>query len=99
MKAWELISDPQRWTQGSFAKNKNGDSIFAIDPDACQWCAYGALRATYGFNDVIIHGVNSLYRLKHKNEITIDNDRKDMTAAVMSERLRVVEEEVLGMQS
>jgi hypothetical protein len=94
MKAWELIADPKRWTQGEFARNADGYGVMIHDADACCWCARGAIRKIYRdgpLAGLIING----YRERHDDLEINQNDAEGMTAAVMSERLRVVEEEVL----
>jgi hypothetical protein len=42
-RAREIISDPVKWTQGSFARDKYGNTIEPISPYACRWCALGAI--------------------------------------------------------
>lgn len=39
----ELISVPERWTQGVAARDANGVPINPRKEDACCWCSYGAL--------------------------------------------------------
>jgi hypothetical protein len=39
-----LISDPKRWTQSNYAKNKNRSSVDPTSPKAVCWCALGALQ-------------------------------------------------------
>lgn len=39
----ELITAPEHWTQHVSAKDAYGDSVFAGDATACQWCSVGAL--------------------------------------------------------
>lgn len=41
--ARDLIADPTRWTQGSFARDADGDPCGSRHPAACQWCLEGAL--------------------------------------------------------
>lgn len=38
------IADPQNWCQGWFAHDERGQSLDYNDPEACSWCAVGALR-------------------------------------------------------
>ena len=33
------------WTQKAYARDANGDVVFPKDPNACEWCAMGALDA------------------------------------------------------
>jgi len=41
--ARDLISDPAKWTQGSFAKDEQGNIVDAMDSTAVRWCMMGAL--------------------------------------------------------
>jgi hypothetical protein len=41
--ARERISDPERWTQGSFARSANDEPISPFSSRASCWCARGAL--------------------------------------------------------
>ena len=50
IEARELISDPEHWTQGAFAEHQDydDDEIYFDEtepnaPDACRWCASGAI--------------------------------------------------------
>lgn len=47
MKAHELLADRAKWTAGSYARNANGTRCAYDDPEACQWCAVGALAHCY----------------------------------------------------
>jgi hypothetical protein len=40
----ELISDPARWTQTTYARAENGEILFGDDPGAICWCSRGALQ-------------------------------------------------------
>lgn len=41
--ARELIEDPERWTQEESARDADGKGVPIGSPEACQWCAMGAL--------------------------------------------------------
>ena len=41
--ARRIISDPNTWTQGTFARNAAGQPVAAQHKDAASWCATGAL--------------------------------------------------------
>jgi hypothetical protein len=43
-KAAYRILEPGAWTQGVYARDASGGSAGATFPDACQWCALGALN-------------------------------------------------------
>ena len=45
--ARELISDEARWTSGTFARAVDGTPSHPSDPEACRWCAHGAIRRTF----------------------------------------------------
>lgn len=45
-KARRLLSSQDRWTQGSFARDRYGDAVKPKDPMACSWCLLGAVAAT-----------------------------------------------------
>jgi hypothetical protein len=32
------------WTQGTYAKNRDGREVAAFSPEAASWCLHGALR-------------------------------------------------------
>ena len=44
IKARELISDPERWTQGVYARNRSGHRVIYYESDACRFCSLGAIR-------------------------------------------------------
>ncbi len=46
-EARELISDPENWTQGCFARDKDGEEVAAFLTNATCWCAWGALKYVY----------------------------------------------------
>jgi hypothetical protein len=41
-EARELISNPDRWTTGAYARTASGEESLSRDPCAAQWCALGA---------------------------------------------------------
>lgn len=42
--ARELREHPERWTQGTPARDKEGDSTRARSPAAVSWCLFGHIR-------------------------------------------------------
>jgi len=48
MKAWELLSDPKKWTQGTYATTAKGMNAMANSKNAIKWCTVGALQKCYG---------------------------------------------------
>jgi hypothetical protein len=47
MKAYELLSDPSKWTKGVIARNSNGERVAGYDPSATCFCLYGAIKRCY----------------------------------------------------
>lgn len=43
-RARKRVSDPGRWTQGQMARKPTGTGVTAKNPEACRWCAVGAIR-------------------------------------------------------
>lgn len=43
-RALAIIEDPERWTQGAYARHKNGNPIGPLEEAACRWCSLGALE-------------------------------------------------------
>jgi hypothetical protein len=48
IRAKALIQDPKNWTINVFARNADGYSVDALDPDAERFCANGALWKVIG---------------------------------------------------
>lgn len=47
MKVCELLSGPEKWTQGVPAMDAAGDLVLPTDPRACCWCLRGAIERCY----------------------------------------------------
>ena len=47
MKAYELISEPSRWTKGTLARDSNGHATNVLGPTACSFCLVGAIERCY----------------------------------------------------
>lgn len=43
-KAYELLSDPARWTQEAYARDIDGKPLREWEPQAVCWCLDGALK-------------------------------------------------------
>ena len=41
--ARDLIAKPENWTQGSYARNAQGDSVFKFGGAPVSWCASGVM--------------------------------------------------------
>lgn len=42
MKPSELLAKPEAWTQGEFARDREGDVVFVKSDEAVCWCMDGA---------------------------------------------------------
>ena len=51
MRARSLIADPENWIQGPVAVDKDKKPVEVGDPDACAWCALGAIYEAAYRND------------------------------------------------
>jgi hypothetical protein len=47
VKAHQILSDPSKWTKGGYARTAAGENCFWDNPDACPWCAVGAIALCY----------------------------------------------------
>lgn len=65
------ISDPERWTQGSYARTVNGYSISSWDDRAVCWCATGAIDAerTFGISNALERGYAETVLSNVSNEL------------------------------
>jgi hypothetical protein len=50
MKAYELI-EKTGWTQGAYARDEYGNTVLYTDPKAVCFCAMGAIRKVYEFEE------------------------------------------------
>lgn len=74
VKARNLISTPERWTQGAFARRADGTNTDVDDPKATAWCSLGAVSKAggfYGIQETIISGAVKLLR-----EVLRDRDAR-----------------------
>jgi hypothetical protein len=51
--ARERISSPDRWTQGLYAVDAQGERVKPRDPSACCWCLLGALACESNIHGII----------------------------------------------
>ena len=54
-KADEILTEARTliekgWTQGKYARDADGNPISEKDPNACEWCALGAVYAAAGLD-------------------------------------------------
>ena len=91
MKAYEVISSPEKWTKGTYARDSSGFPTGSRCSESVCWCAVGALTVAYGYS---LNGVGdayheALFKVEHKlremgkggphGYITTFNDHPDTT--------------------
>lgn len=59
LKARDILNDPKAWCKGTFARDKNEKKASPYDPDACQFCATGAILKAESEYD--LSSANGLY--------------------------------------
>lgn len=78
-----VIEDPANWTRGTLARTKNGVPTLATDPNACCFCAYGAVAKVLGQQD------GNLYK-DTMNALNISGQRcfrTDYVASIVNDTL------------
>jgi|ERR1051325_2659829 hypothetical protein len=55
-RVWKLYEDPSKWTQGEFARDKNGKATLVWDREAVCWCLSGAISLVYRRNSMVTLG-------------------------------------------
>jgi len=74
-EARALISDPDKWTQGTLARNAYGSEVAHYSPDACKWCAVGAISRVAASNNASYETEMSAYSaLVQASRILFDSD-------------------------
>lgn len=43
-----VIAEPEHWTRRAYAINNRRQVVAPNDPEACQWCTYGAVYRALG---------------------------------------------------
>lgn len=54
-EARRLLSDPERWTKGASARDRNGIPIGSLNHNATCWCSFGAIDKVVNYN-VLLQG-------------------------------------------
>ena len=86
--AWRVIERSESWTQTAAARDRTGAKVAPDDPDACCWCAIGAVEkavADLGLDPTLVFDVvdilcNSAKELFGTRFVTFINDRQDHEA-------------------
>ena len=74
----KLLSDPNKWCQGAFARDKNSDHVESCSEFAVSWCLLGAINKEVGTSDDFsIYGSSAAKYLREKTgirDIVLFND-------------------------
>jgi hypothetical protein len=105
--AKQLISTPDKWTKGVYARNVAGDEVKA-DPmngrftDAVSWCAVGSIREVCGKEMASFDGpIRCLFEATDEGWIgpTVYNDTSDRTheeiMALFDQAIEIAEKELM----
>jgi hypothetical protein len=84
VKVKDILSDPSKWTQGFFARDKLGQPCEPLDENAVQYCIVGALMRAYGRGQryaAYARAMKAIAAIYGEAPITIDdwNDAPDRT--------------------
>ena len=89
VEAKSILSDPQHWTKGSWARDRSGNICNEKSPDAFCFCLFGAVtRAGYNLN---LYGYRGYVRDTFENAVGQQfitfNDNPDTTFEMIHEAL------------
>lgn len=98
IRARKRINDPEHWTQGANARDKEGRVAWRGDSSATCWCAYGAVTTeTRHISNVVARmrlvGL-ALIALRWQGDVMIYNDTHthEQVLAVFDEAIALAEE-------
>lgn len=75
MKIKELLSSPDKWTTGAYARTKDGFPVTSTCNEAVCWCLVGAAMRCYGNIDDYYRVINLIGRnFGYDSQITTRND-------------------------
>ena len=70
----ELLSDPDRWTQGAMARDIDGYEVRPSNPRACRFCLVGAMWRIVGSESLArYHRLRDAFT--YKDSLTYANDK------------------------
>ena len=96
-----LLSDPEHWTKGVYARNKDGKHVYAVSEEAQSFCMVGAMRVvTQEVDDAIVQvrrtlnpfippspsGDNDIVFFNDNPATTHDDVMKVINTAIANER-------------
>ena len=85
MKVIELLDRPEKWTKGTWARDKAGMGVPGDSPAATQWCILGAVDRCYPtenvrlWSEALHHLVVALLHLHNTRLIAEWQDRPETT--------------------
>lgn len=81
MKAHELLDSPEKWTQGTIARNAHDDPCSEDSDDAVSWCLSGAIWRIYGPLGLATSNLNDVFAAIHVKVPNIPdwNDQPERT--------------------
>lgn len=77
MKVKELLSSPEKWTHGVYARGKDGFKINSGSPAADRWCILGAIQKCYGFGleaEAVVNKVAARLNARNRAWVASWND-------------------------
>ena len=90
--AIEIISDPEKWTHEAAARDKYEYVVPVDSPEACKWCASGALSLAFndrGIETCLLNDGNDTLTAREKEVLTrgigglaVINDKDGREAAI-----------------
>lgn len=87
MKAWELLSSPEKWTKGEEARDSDGMPCLSEFSKACSWCILGALRKCYR-SMLVELDITRRIKLEVGMSVPVWNDAPERTHAEVLEILK-----------
>lgn len=88
MKAYELLDSSSKWTQGTFARDSDGYSVYPTHKDAVQWCVMGALDVCYPDPNELLNKDWELGKAINSPSLAEWNDATDRTYEEVYEVLK-----------
>lgn len=92
IEAVKLISDPARWTRGTFARNECGVEVGPNDEMAVCWCGAGAVVKASGPEAMLAVTIQSDYLYSFDSPLGLDNDASTTSDKVRSNLLTLADE-------
>jgi len=69
MKAHELLSSPEKWTKGAYARNYTDSYVYPRSGNAECFCMLGAIDHCYVKSNYFIPAIQTLYNLPETQKV------------------------------